>query len=360
MKLQNLFIENFRNFSKLDINFSPEANILVGNNAQGKTNCLEAIYFLAYSKSYRTSNLFNLVRKGYQISRVSGITENNSITNELVILIEDNLKKLYADKKLVDLRNYLGKLKIILYEPYTLIISGIPNQRRRYLDRVIVSLDHGYLINLANYNRVVQHRNLLLKKAYSEKEKDAWNEQFIRYSVAVWQARIEYLKKICTEIAKLKVIFFKDTEEIEIGLKTYPQLPIEQNMWDSEIRKHFELMKDKERQFGFTILGPHRDDLVILMNGMDMKAFGSSGQLKAILILMTLAQINMFYDVFGEFPVLICDDVDTELDEQKMQSFLSYLKPGIQVFLSTTNREIKKFLPTAEIYNVSEGIINKQ
>lgn len=360
MKLQNLFVENFRNFSKLDLTFSAEANILVGDNAQGKTNCLEVIYFLAYSKSYRTSNLPNIIRQGSQVSQIAGIVEGNGITNELVILIEDNVKKLYVDKKLVDLKNYLGKLKIILYEPFTLMISGIPNQRRRYLDRMIVSLDQNYLIGLANYNRVVQHRNLLLKRSYSSKEKEAWDEQFIKYAIAIWQARFEYIKKICSEVAKLKEIFFNETDGIEIGLKTYPQLPIEQNMWADEVRKTFELIKDKEKQFGFTMLGPHRDDLIISMNGMDMKAFGSSGQLKAILLLMTLAQMNMFYDVFGEFPVLIFDDVDTELDKRKIKSFLSSLKPGTQIFLSTTNREVNKFLPAAALYNVSKGIITKQ
>jgi len=148
--------------------------------------------------------------------------------------------------------------------------------------------------------------------------------------------------------------------KIEMGLKTVPPLSTGSEMWAEEIKNHLSLLKQKEKQIGYTLLGPHRDDLVIMMNSMDMKLFASSGQLKAILILMTLAHINIFYSVYGEYPILICDDVDTELDEQKRKSFLSALKPGIQVFLTTTNKDLSKMVPDAELFMVKEGSIYKE
>jgi DNA replication and repair protein RecF len=360
VRLQNLYLENFRNFSKIEVNFSAGTNILAGDNAQGKTNLIESIYFLAYSKSYRTSSLSTLLKQGYQISKVSGLVDNDSFTKELTIIIDDNVKKLYVEKKSVDLRDYLGNLQIVLYEPFTLIFSGLPRERRRYIDRAIVNLDRKYLLDIANYNRVLQQRNLLIKSRHSEREEEIWDGEFIKYAIPIWKARFEYLQKLGAEVEKLKEIFFRANDEIEMGLKTVPPLSTGSEMWAEEIKNHLSLLKQKEKQIGYTLLGPHRDDLVIMMNSMDMKLFASSGQLKAILILMTLAHINIFYSVYGEYPILICDDVDTELDEQKRKSFLSALKPGIQVFLTTTNKDLSKMVPDAELFMVKEGSIYKE
>ncbi len=359
MKILNIYLENFRNFSKININFGSHTNILVGKNAQGKTNILESIYFLAYSKSYRTSFMENLIKRGSQNACVSGMINSDNYTQELLILIDNNGKQLYKEKKLVDLANYLGNLQIVLYDPFTLILSGLPRERRRYIDRAIVSLNSKYLVDLANYNRVIKQRNLLLKRGYSNKEGEVWDEQFIKHAIVIWEMRFEHLNKLCKEIEKLKTIFFKSNDELQIGLKTYPLLSMSRDVWYEEIKSNIKLINQKEREAGFTLVGPHRDDIIIMLNGMDMRSYGSSGQLKAILILLTLAQINMFYSIYNEYPVLICDDVDTELDEEKLDSFLSSLGVEMQIFLTTTKKELSNRIPTAEVYEVQNGEVSR-
>ncbi len=131
------------------------------------------------------------------------------------------------------------------------------------------------------------------------------------------------------------------------------------DVWYEEIKSNIKLINQKEREAGFTLVGPHRDDIIIMLNGMDMRSYGSSGQLKAILILLTLAQINMFYSIYNEYPVLICDDVDTELDEEKLDSFLSSLGVEMQIFLTTTKKELSNRIPTAEVYEVQNGEVSR-
>ncbi|OGF58380.1 MAG: hypothetical protein A2Y62_14890 [Candidatus Fischerbacteria bacterium RBG_13_37_8] len=359
MKLETLSLENYRNFSHLKLDFTASLNILIGNNAQGKSNLLESIYLLAYSKSPRTSNLNNVVKHGFQITRIEGEVCNNEIKKELVLLIDSGNKHLFVDKKIVELKQYLSNLHVIFYVPFSTLIYGFPRERRRYLDRAIVSLDKKYLHAIASYNRILKMRNALFKSKYNEREMESWNEQFINYAVIIWKARQEYIENLCKKVGQLKPIFFKENDEIEIGLKTTPQLSLEKKRWAEEVKYCMEMQKEREKQMGFTIIGPHRDDMVILLNNYDARYFGSSGQLKAMVILMILAQLNMFHEEYEEYPLLMCDDIDTELDAMKLNAFLSSLSSMVQVFLTTTQNNLAETLKDAVVYQVHEGVVEK-
>jgi len=357
LRLENLYLEHFRNIEKLETTFAPAINILFGENAQGKTNILEGIYFLAYSKSFRTSLLKNVPMHNHEVTTARGEVYSKDILTHLVSVSTNEGKQLYIDKKLVDIKRYLGSLHIILYIPFASLIYGLPRERRKYLDRAMVSMDKNFIFLLANYNRVIKMRNALFKRRYSEKEMEAWNEQFIKYAIEIWKLRVAYIKNLNNEVAALKSVFFRSGDEIEIGLSSTPKLSPDDSKWSDEVRNFLAVNKEKEEKTGFTIAGPHRDDMDIVMNSYNARYFCSSGQLKATVILLTLAQIDLFYEKYDEYPLLLCDDIDTELDSSKLLSFLSFLKKDIQVFLTTTQPGICSTMDNVALHEVKNGTI---
>jgi len=170
LKLKSLSISNFRNIRQLEINSFASVNIIYGGNAQGKTNLLESIYFLAYSKSFKAAPLNNLITHNFEFANVKGEVIRNDIDFELAIIFNRAGKELYLNKKLVSIEQYIGNIHIILYLPFSTFINGGPKERRQYLDRAIVSLDKKYVNIIANYRRVIKMRNALFKKNHSKKE----------------------------------------------------------------------------------------------------------------------------------------------------------------------------------------------
>lgn len=339
MRINSLSLSNFRNIVQLNITSFQNVNVIYGDNAQGKTNLLESIYFLAYSKSFKSSPLTNLVHHNFEFANVKGQIIKNNIDLELAIVFNRSNKELYLNKKLVDIQQYLGNLHIILYVPFYNFIYGGPKERRRYLDRAIVSLNKNYINLLANYNRIIKMRNALLKKEHSKKEWDAWNEQLIKFALEIWKYRIEFIQNLSKEIIAIKEMFFPEKDDIEIGLKTEPALSIEQSRWAEELENFLNDNKANEKKYGFSLYGPHRDDIIILHNSYEAKYFCSSGQLKAILLLLTLSQLNIFYRRYQEFPILMCDDIDAEIDIHKLHSFLSMINKEVQVFLTAIRKD---------------------
>ena len=358
LRLENVYLEHFRNIEKLETAFASGVNVLYGENAQGKSNILEGIYFLAYSKSFRTSLLKNLLMHNHDATSARGDISSKDTVTQLVLTLSNEGKQLYVDKKLVDIKRYLGCLHIVLYVPFASLIYGLPRERRKFLDRAMVSIDKNFIFSLANYNRVVQMRNALFKRRYSEKEMEAWNEQFIIHANEMWKLRIHHIRQLALQINILKAMFFKDTDTIEIGLRTTPQLSPDESKWSEELHHYLQVNKEKELKAGFTIAGPHRDDMDIVMNSYDSRYFCSSGQLKAMVILLTLAQLHMFHERYGEYPILLCDDVDTELDSAKLHSFLSFLNKDIQVFLTTTQASTYSSMTEVSLYEVKDGNIS--
>lgn len=360
MKINNLSISNFRNIRQLEINSFSSLNIIYGGNAQGKTNLLESIYFLAYSKSFKAAPLSNLITHNFEFANVKGEVLRNDINFELAIIFSRCSKELYLNKKLVNIEQYIGNIHIFLYLPFSTFIYGGPKERRQYLDRAIVSLDKKYVNIIANYRRVIKMRNALFKKNHSKKEWEAWNEQLIKFSIEIWKHRLAYIKELAKEINSLKGMFFPEKDEIELGLKTEPSLSLDQDRWFQEMEIFLNENRANEEKYGFSIYGPHRDDMIILHNSYEAKNFCSSGQLKAIVLLLTLGQLNLFYNKFQEFPVLICDDIDAEIDNKKLHSFLSMIKKEIQVFLTVMQKDFFSNFRTEfpiKFYEMKEGRI---
>jgi DNA replication and repair protein RecF len=361
MLLAGIEATNFRNLSGR-IEWGPRLNIIYGNNGQGKTNWLEAIYLLARTKSFRTQRLQEAIRFGEDIAVVRGtVTTGQDLQRELQVSLHDNSKTIFVNSKRETLARYLTQLQVFSFTAADLdVVRGMPEARRRFLDRGISSLKPAYLRTLSDYNKVIKQKNRVLQLANEnelgpEKVEDLlapWNEQLVCLGLLIHQARTEYVDGLNSALERQ--LF----ERRDVTTRYVSALETKGDMSDYEslLRSRISLRMAAEVAAGHSLIGPHRDDLEIHLDGREIRVYGSSGQQRSALLLLDLAAISLYNLASNNHPVFIIDDVDAELDEGRIRHLLEYLENRTQTFITTSKRShVEEFFSRASVYEIEDG-----
>ena len=360
MWLNSLKLKHFRNYEEADIHFHPGLNIFLGQNAQGKTNILESIYFLALTRSHRTRSDKDLVHFQEKELRVSGIIEKNTSTIPLDIELttKGRITKINHLKQ-SRLSDYIGTMIVVLFAPEDLqLIKGSPSLRRKFIDIELGQIKPLYLSDLSNYNHVLKQRNSYLKnnQKIDENFLSVLDEQLVEYGCRVIQHRLDFLQKL-EKFAQEKHLEISQKKEI-LTIEYQSSIPLQQV---DNIQESFRLALDKSRKRDLfkqnTGVGPHRDDISFFINKMDAN-YGSQGQHRSVVLSLKLAEIKLIENITKEIPILLLDDVMSELDNDRQLKLLETISQNIQTFITTTNLDHLQHLPEdIKIFNIVNGVV---
>lgn len=367
MFLESIKIKNFRNYDSLDIKLNKGINILCGKNAQGKTNLLESIYVLGLTKTHSFFIDNNLIMTGKDYSIVSGVLETDNIKNNLEVIITPTEKKIKIDNnEIKKVSNYISKMNIIAFYPTDLeLINSSPNIRRKFINLELSQLYNNYFKVLVDYNKLLKIRNNCLKKMNAEITIDMnyfeiITEYLIEKAVFIYKARKKFIDRLNTNSNKI----FKRLTSIDSFTIKYISGFEE---YDTEsIKKHliekYKKNKKKEIKFGTTLYGPHRDDIEFYIYEKNIKMYGSQGQKRVAVITLKLAEIEIFKSHSKTTPILLLDDVFSELDAIKKNKILNFIKSNIQTIITVTDiKDIdKKKLNKTKIFYIKEGKITRE
>jgi DNA replication and repair protein RecF len=362
MLLESLEAHNFRNLSG-KVSWGPGLNLICGDNGQGKTNWLEALYLLATSKSFRTQRPQEAIRFDENLAVVRGVVaRSRDVQRELQVTLQGSTKTLSVNGKREPIARYLGQLHTVAFTADELeVVRGGPDARRRFLDRGVVSLHHTYVQTLADYQRVVKQKNRLLQDAADAELSVAetaarlqpWNEQIVTLSGAIHRARTDYVARL-NEALQRRLF---GQEEITIRYVSALEGKGDLAAYEELIAERLRLRVQAELAAGYTLIGAHRDDLEILFDGRDIRAFGSSGQQRSALILLDLAAISVYHSWHSEYPLFLMDDVDAELDRKRIGHLLEYLEGRTQTFVTTSKETlVEQFAAQANVVEITDGV----
>ncbi len=365
MLLESLEVHNFRNLSG-KVSWGSGLNIIYGDNGQGKTNWLEAIYLLATTKSFRTQRLQEAIRFEEDLAVVRGsVAQSLEVRREIQVNLRGNTKSISVNGKREPVTRYLEQLHAIAFTADELnIIRGMPDARRKFLDRGVVSIHPAYVQTLADYNHVIKQKNRLLQDAAESEmsfERTAellapWNEQLLGLGSEIHRSRTDYVSRLS---GALEPRLF---EKEDVTIRYVSSLEGKGNLDDYEalLAERLQFRLQTEIAAGHALIGPHRDDLEILFDGRDMRAFGSSGQQRSALIILDLAKVSVYYSWHNEYPLFLIDDVDAELDRKRINCLLEYLEGRTQTFITTSKESlVEQFIAGANIYHASNGLITE-
>jgi len=360
MFLRSIEAHSFRNLEG-KIVWGNGLNVLHGNNGEGKSNWLEAIYLLAHAKSFRTRQLNEIIRFGASQASVRGtVARGKAIERELQVYIEARSKKTSVNGKREPLARYAEQLHAVCFTADELeVIRGGPEARRGFVDRGAVSLHPGYAQTLADYNKVIKQKRLLLQQAlegrsiqeYLAELIEPWNQQLISLGTQIHNMRTDYVNELNDA---LDHTLFSDN----ISIRYVSSLEGKGDMSDyaALIATRLKTRIQAEMFAGSCLIGPHRDDLDVLFGGRDLRSFGSSGQQRSALITLDLAALSVYHSKHQDYPVFLIDDVDAELDGRRIDRLLEYLEGRTQTFVTTSKRNhFERFQSRASFYEVTSG-----
>lgn len=333
---------NFRNLQDRNTKVFPKLNLFFGKNGQGKTSFLEALYFGATGKSFRTAKSSETMKYGAKRTGVFLIYRDNIGEKTLTVKFNDENKKEYSyNGKKAPYDEFYGKLNIVTYIPEDIIlITGSPSVRRSFFDGEIAQTSGEYFQELKNFNKILKIRNKYLKeKKYREPEFLIYQEEFIKYGARVIEKRLEYVKKISIILNLNYRKLFDDKKELSLQYQCHlgniKKMSLEEI--ESCLRRRIEEKFQQEIRYGFSLSGPQKDDFLFFLNGYEAKSTASQGEKKSIIFSLKLSEIDMVIREKKESPVLIIDDISSYFDSNRKESILNYLeKRNIQVFISST------------------------
>ena len=360
MKLSSIKIVNFRNYEHEKIKFSDSLNIIYGNNGEGKTNLVEAIYVLSLTKSFRTNNDKNLIKNGEVSTKIEGVVTKNNTENIYQVLINKEGKKVKIDNNIKSkISDYVANINIILLEPEEqTIFSDSPSIRRKLLNIEISKLKKDYLIELNNYNKILKQRNFYLRELFinANASRDYLNiltNELVTYGIKIHDLRLDFIEKINEYISNCYEEIFGS------GCLSIKYISDYNNKNKEEIVELYNKNYNREITIGKTAYGIHHDDLVFILDKKDISEWGSNGQQKNAILAFKLAELEVVKNENGEYPILILDDIFSALDNSKIKNIMKKINGNIQTFITTTelNRINKKLLENAKLFKVTNGKI---
>lgn len=353
MKLKWLQLEHFRNYDRLDLKLDAYLTALVGLNAQGKTNLLESIAFLALGKSFRASKALETLKWDRPHGRIRACIERKGKETQLEIFLQRSpeIKKVKKQSKWMTPKNFLGSLRAVLFTPDHLdLITGAPQARRQYLDRLLIQVDKDYIQALSNYQRLLSHRNMLLKHIQQtrahEWELDPWDARLSEEAYKIWGKRklfLHFLQKTLEE----------NYHAIAGKGKT---LSLVARLHDDRFEEHLIAQRSSDIQNGSSSIGPHRDDFSLFLDDKELAESGSRGEQRSAVLVLKMAELKYIEEKTKEKPLFLLDDVFSELDEKRQGKLIELLK-NYQCILTTTSLDHLKGLKTAKVYWIKEGLL---
>lgn len=361
MRIVELELNNFRNYEKLALNLSPKLNIFIGENASGKTNLLESVYYLGVGKSFKTSKDKELVKWGESSAYLKIVIEKKYRTHTIEMQIDEKgQKKIIINKiPITKIGELIGVLKVVLFSPEEMkFIKETPLERRRFMDISLSQQDKNYYYNLVQYNKILGQRNKLLKDYYGskgiEKMLEIWDNELSKKAVLIADKREKFLKDL-EVIASNKMLELTDGKE---DVKLFYETRVNTSS-NSPVEEFLQVLKDdreKDLKLTYTSSGVHRDDLRIEVNGVDVRKYGSQGQQRSTALALKLAEIDLFYEKTGESPILLLDDVLSELDKSRREQLIKIASKEQTIITATEYEENVDAEKT--VYNVNKGVVS--
>lgn len=360
MIVRSLELREYRNYEDLKVEFDPGTNLIYGDNAQGKTNVLEAIFECAIGRSHRGSKDKEIVRFGEEEGHIRLVMEKNSLNSRIDLHFGRSRKKGAAVdgvplKRLSDL---FGLLNVVFFSPEDLkIIKSSPQERRRFMDMELCQLSKLYTHNLGNFNKCLMQRNDLLKEEHEQAEMrallDVWDSQLVKFGTEVITSRAEFAERIAAILEPIH----RDLS----GGKESLKLEYAPDTAADRLEERLFLARDNDLYQKTTTVGPQRDDLEFYINGIDVKKYGSQGQQRTAALALKLAEIELVRQTIGDSPVLLLDDVLSELDSSRQERLLKSLK-DTQTFLTCTGLDdfVERSMDVAKKFKVTEGNMTEE
>lgn len=365
MYIKSLKIKNFRNYDDLSVNLKRGINIIYGENGQGKTNLLESLYVLALTKSHRSYIDNNIIKKDKEYLKINGSLYIDNIKNKLEIIINKNNKKLFIDNnEIKKVSNYISLMNIIIFYPDDLdLIKGSPSIRRRYLNLEISQLYNNYYVLINEYNKILKIRNDYLKKNnnFDKNYFDVITDYLIDKSISIYILRNKFIERINENISDI----FKNLTGIDNLKLDYVSIINSKNKSKEQIKmeliEQYKKIYEKEKKYKLTLIGPHRDDFNFFIEENNLKNYGSQGQHRMAVLALKLSEIEIFKKYKNNYPILLLDDVFSELDRKKKNNFLMYLNKDIQTIITTTdlNQINKNIRKNSHLIEIKNGKIKK-
>lgn len=357
MIVKSINLKDYRNYELLNIELSDKTNIIYGDNAQGKTNILESMYVGATTKSHRGSKDKELIRFGCDEAHIKMIVCRNDIDYRIDMHIKKNKAKGIAVNGIPLKRSVemFGIVNMVFFSPEDLnIIKNGPAERRRFLDSEICQLSRLYMIELANYNKVVAQRNKLLKEiSFSGRMADTleiWDEQMVRYGTSIISERKKFISRLNDILSEIHQNLTGGKEQILI---TY-----EPNVSEEAFSEELKAGRERDLRFGQSYTGPHRDDFCVRVNDIDIRKYGSQGQQRTAALSLKLAEIRLVEEEIHDTPVLLLDDVLSELDGSR-QNYLLQSIHSIQTLITCTGLDefVENHFEANSVFQVVEGSV---
>ncbi|MDM5331730.1 DNA replication/repair protein RecF [Ureibacillus composti] len=366
MIIEHLQLSNYRNYESIALNFSPKINVFIGENAQGKTNLMESIYVLAMAKSHRTSNDKELIRWKAEYGKIEGVINNRygNIPMELSITKKGKKAKVNHLEQ-SKLSNYIGQMNVVMFAPEDLnVVKGSPQVRRRFIDMEIGQISPVYLHELLTFQKLLKQRNHLLKSNQGKASIDPvlfeiYTEQYIQSAVQIILKRFHFVELLQEWAEPIHSGISRSLEKLTI--KYRPTTGLDAKWTADEMATYLEKklaeVKQKELERGITLIGPHRDDLQFLVNEYDVQTYGSQGQQRTTALSLKLAEIELIKQETREAPILLLDDVLSELDDYRQSHLLNTIQGEVQTFVTTTNIDgiHHETIQHAKLFHVKQG-----
>lgn len=369
MHLKTLSLQNFRNIGNINLDLNPEFNFIFGRNAQGKTNLIEAIYYLSALKSFRTTSRSELIQDGSAFARIEGDFVKDDLTWKIEMILTSRDRQVLLNQKKPESRSrYYDLIPLILFEPrHIYLFRDSPSQRREYLSRAVFLNDASFLSVSRDYEKVVSQKNKLLKEGRDLGLLDVWNEQIVDLGATIMEKRLSWFRNVQGQLIQEYQSLTNLSQVLDLIYVPSQNLLCEDEIFSASLcRQDFmTLLSDKlkekrheEMARAESLVGPHRDDFYASLNGRHLGHFGSQGENRSAMIALKLTQLKIYAQRHHKTPLFLLDDVASELDEFRCQYLFSYLKnENAQVFLTTTENRIqgKGFAGHASSFLVENG-----
>jgi DNA replication and repair protein RecF len=362
VRIAALAAEGMRNLAPLQLVPGPRFNVFAGDNGQGKTNLLEAVYVLATLRSFRTSRLADVIRRDAPRATMAARVVKDDLERKYQVVVEPGHRAVTLDGKMPrPLSRYFGGFNVVLFAPEDLQIArGAPSERRKFLDRSVFAHTAGYLEQAQAFEKVLKSRNAILRNAEHDRNAEAmldvYDEQLAPLAVTIALARRAYLDELKPRFARAFESITRTGIEVDITHVTAPEL---ERADVAAVKAGFVRDRRKDLARGSTSLGPHRDDLVFKFAGAEAANFASQGQLRALVLAWKTAELDLLREHHGDPPILLLDDVSSELDESRNLYLFEYLaQRELQCFITTTHFRHVRLTRERVDHEVREGVIS--